>query len=183
MGIELNKDEKRLLLKIARDSIAEFLLNRETKKYDEISLPPALLQKAGAFVTIHKHRELRGCIGRFSKEESLYILVQKVGVLSATRDARFKPVTLEELPLVDFEISVLSPLQRIDSSDEFDPDKHGIYLKKNGRNGTFLPQVARQTRWTKEELLGHCARDKAGLNWDDWKNAELYIYTAQVFGE
>ena len=183
MSIYLNNEEKQLLLKISREGISEYLMNGKIRKYNEISLPPSLLQKAGAFVTYHKKGELRGCIGRFNSDSTLYIIVQKMSISSATRDSRFKPIKLEELPEVNIEISVLSPLHQIYSEDEFDPDQHGIYIKKDGRCGTYLPQVAKKTRWTKEELLGHCARDKAGLQWNDWKDAELFIFTAQVFRE
>jgi MEMO1 family protein len=81
------------------------------------------------------------------------------------------------------EISVLTPMRKIRSIDEFELGKHGIYMKKGNRAGTFLPQVAQETRWTKEEFLGHCAQDKAGIGWDGWKDAELYVYEALVFGE
>ena len=183
MYISLNSEEKKQLLKITRESISEYLTNGKIPKYEDSSFSPALLQKAGAFVTLHKKGDLRGCIGRFGSEEPLYSIVQRIGISSATKDHRFSVLQPEELPEVDIEISVLSPLKMIQSPDEFDPDKHGIYLKMEGRSGTFLPQVAKQTGWTKEELLGRCARDKAGLNWDDWKNAELFIYTAQIFSE
>jgi hypothetical protein len=81
------------------------------------------------------------------------------------------------------EISVLTPMRKIDSIDEFQLGKHGIYIRKGGRSGTFLPQVAQETGWTKEEFLGHCAQDKAGIGWDGWKDADLYVYEALVFGE
>lgn len=183
MEINLNTREKRLLLKIARDSISEFLIHGKIKYYSESSLPPSLLQTAGAFVTLHRKGKLRGCIGRFNSEDPLFRIVQKMAISSATRDHRFKPFSPEEIPEMLIEISVLSPLKKINSTDEFNPDIHGIYMEKEGKTGTYLPQVAKQTRWTKEELLGHCARDKAGLNWDDWRKAKLCIYTAEVFGE
>ena len=84
---------------------------------------------------------------------------------------------------IDIEISVLSPLRKIQSIDEFQLGQHGIYIIKGEHRGTFLPQVAEETGWTKEEFLGHCARDKAGLAWNGWKDAELYVYEAIVFGE
>ena len=84
---------------------------------------------------------------------------------------------------IKIEISVLTPLKRINSPDEIILGKHGIYMKKGYNSGTFLPQVANSTGWTKEEFLGHCSRDKAGMGWDGWKTAELYTYEAIVFGE
>ena len=72
-------------------------------------------------------------------------------------------------------------MRRIRSIDEFYPARHGIYIRRGHRSGTFLPQVAQETQWTKEELLGHCAQDKAGIGWDGWRDAELYVYEAIVF--
>jgi MEMO1 family protein len=81
------------------------------------------------------------------------------------------------------EISVLTPMKKIHSIDEIEMGKDGIYIKKGSKSGTFLPQVAKETGWSKEEFLGHCAEDKAGIGWDGWKDAELYTYEAVVFGE
>lgn len=87
------------------------------------------------------------------------------------------------MPEISIEISVLTPLKRINDISEFDYGKQGIFIRKGRRSGTFLPQVAKETHWTKEEFLGHCARDKAGIGWDGWKDAELYTYEAILFGE
>ena len=91
------------------------------------------------------------------------------------------PVTSDELADIDIEISVLSPMRRIQSIDELQLHRHGIYIKKGYRSGTFLPQVADEVNWTKEEFLGPCAQDKAGIGWDGWRDAELYVYEAIVF--
>jgi hypothetical protein len=106
-----------------------------------------------------------------------------MAISAATQDYRFSKVQPGELSQLKIEISVLTPLKRIKSADEFILGKHGIYLKKGGASGTFLPQVATQTGWNKDEFLGHCSQDKAGLAWNDWKTAELYTYEALVFGE
>ncbi|NTV83496.1 MAG: AMMECR1 domain-containing protein, partial [Bacteroidales bacterium] len=100
-----------------------------------------------------------------------------------TQDSRFLPVTEEEFDEIDLEISVLTPLKRIYSIDEFQLGRHGIYMKKGYASGTFLPQVAHETGWNTEEFLGHCAQDKAHIGWNGWKDAELYVYEAYVFGE
>lgn len=100
---------------------------------------------------------------------------------AAFEDPRFTPLREEELDDVQIEISVLTPLKRIHSIDEFQYGKQGIYMRKGWRSGTFLPQVADEVNWTKEEFLGHCAQDKAGIGWDGWKTAELYTYEAIVF--
>jgi uncharacterized protein (TIGR00296 family) len=100
---------------------------------------------------------------------------------SATRDTRFYPVRKEEFNDIKIEISVLTPLKKINDISEIELGKHGIYIKKGYYSGTFLPQVATKTGWTLEEFLGHCARDKAHIGWDGWKDAEIYTYEAIVF--
>ena len=102
---------------------------------------------------------------------------------AASRDHRFVPVEATELEYIDIEISVLTPLQKISSIEEFQLGKHGIYMVKDGRSGTYLPQVGSGSEWSKEEFLGHCAREKARIGWDGWKEADLYVYEAIVFGE
>ena len=106
-----------------------------------------------------------------------------MAISSSTKDYRFSSVEKEELSKIEIEISVLSPLKLIKSIDEIELGKHGIYIKKGFSSGTFLPQVAKETGWTKQQFLGHCAQDKAGVGWDGWKDAEIYIYTADVFSE
>ncbi|MCK4749419.1 MAG: AMMECR1 family protein, partial [Bacteroidales bacterium] len=102
---------------------------------------------------------------------------------AALRDQRFAPVEVSELVYIDIEISVLTPLSKITSIDEFQIGQHGIYMTKDDKSGTFLPQVAEQTGWSAEEFLGHCAREKAGIGWEGWKDADLFVYEAIVFGE
>ena len=142
-----------------------------------------MLAPSGAFVTLTIDGKLRGCIGRFDADQPLYKMVQEMAVSAATRDYRFSRLTKKELGQAHIEISVLTPMKKILSPDEIVLGKHGIYVKKGSRGGTFLPQVASQTNWTVEEFLGHCARDKAGIGWDGWKDADLYTYEAYVFGE
>ena len=98
-------------------------------------------------------------------------------ISAAFRDPRFSPLLESELPDVTIEISVLTPLRKITSIDEFQFGKQGIYMEKGGRSGTFLPQVALETGWTKEEFLGRCARDKAGIGWGGWRDANLFTYS------
>jgi len=139
--------------------------------------------QTGAFVSLKKKGKLRGCIGTFKPDAPLYNLIQTMTIASATEDTRFLPVQANELKDIDIEISVLTPMKRINDVSKIVLGKHGIYIKKDGRSGTFLPQVATETGWTLEEFLGHCARDKAGIGWDGWKNAEVYTYEAIVFKE
>ncbi len=180
----LTREDKINLLKIARQTLEEKIKHGRLPEIDTSGFSKTLLEPAGAFVTLHTAGgQLRGCIGRFQPDEPLYLVVRDMAVAAALQDYRFPPVTPGEVDDLDIEISVLTPLKRIHSIDEFKLGRDGIYMVKGGRSGTFLPQVADETRWNKEEFLGHCARDKAGIGWDGWKNAELYTYRAIVFSE
>ncbi|HYW97235.1 MAG TPA: AmmeMemoRadiSam system protein B [Bacteroidales bacterium] len=179
----LTNSEKIHLLKIARESLEHYLRTGRFLDYDENVLPDVFLEHRGAFVTLHKGRALRGCIGRFLPNEPLYKVVQQMAVAAAIKDQRFKPVVYGELNQISIEISVLSPLKEINSADDIILGKDGILIRKGNVSGTYLPQVATETGWSKEEFLGHCSRDKAGLGWDGWKDAELFVYTADIFSE
>ena len=179
----LNDNEKRELLGIARQTLESFIRTQKKPKIEVSTVSEILRTPCGAFVTLHKRGDLRGCIGRFDATDPLYEVVQEMAIASSTQDYRFSPVEAGELNVIDIEISVLTPMQKVTSADDVVLGKHGIYIKKGNRAGTFLPQVAAETGWTKEEFLGHCSQDKAGLGWDGWKTAELFVYEAIVFGE
>jgi len=134
----------------------------------------------GAFVTLKINGALRGCIGRFFSSEPLYNVVQASSISSAVEDPRFSPLTKEEYKKTDIEITILGPLKKINNISEIVLGKHGIYIKKGFNSGTMLPQVAIENRWTVEEFLGYTSRDKAGLGWDGWKDAEIFIYEGVV---
>ena len=175
----LSDDEKKTLKGIAFQSIKDSL---DGKPIAQQTIRSSILNsKCGAFVSLHKYGRLRGCIGHFGEDYPLHEIVAKMAYAAAFEDPRFMPVTSDELADIDIEISVLTPMRRIQSIDEFQLHHHGIYIKKGFRSGTFLPQVADEVNWTKEEFLGHCAQDKAGIGWDGWRNAELYVYEAIVF--
>ena len=137
----------------------------------------------GVFVTLNLDGRLRGCIGRFTASTSLWSTIREMALSAAFDDPRFPALSRKEAPQVEIEVSVLSPLKRIASLDEFKLGRDGIYMIKGYNHGTFLPQVATETGWTTEEFLGHCARDKAGIGWFGWKDAELYTYQAEVVKE
>ena len=179
----LTPADKKELLRIARQTIESYLTDRKIPKVDESKLSEGLKVHSGAFVTLNKNSSLRGCIGRFTADEPLYIVVQQMAIAAATQDYRFPAVEPKELKNIDIEISVLTPLKKISSIDEIKLGRDGIYIIKGNRSGTFLPQVADETGWTKTEFLGHCARDKAGIGWDGWKDADIYTYQAIVFSE
>ena len=180
-NFSLNDEEKRMLKDIALTSIKDSLDGKRIAQPILNSQFSILNSKCGAFVSLHKQGRLRGCIGHFGEDVPLHEIVAEMARAAAFEDPRFMPVTREELDDIDIEISVLTPMRRIESLDEFQLHKHGIYIKKGHHRGTFLPQVADEVNWTKEEFVGHCAQDKAGIGWDGWKDAELYIYEAIVF--
>ncbi|MFI5175132.1 MAG: AmmeMemoRadiSam system protein B [Terriglobia bacterium] len=182
-GFGLTDQDKRNLLGIARAALEQHVRDRRAPEMDSPAVSETLKRKSGAFVTLKKNDQLRGCLGRFEASEPLYKVVHDMAIASATADPRFTPVGPGELNKLEIEISVLTPLRRIHSIDEIEMGKHGIYLRKGLKTGTFLPQVATDTHWTKEEFLGHCAQDKAGLGWNGWRDAEIYTYEAIVFSE
>ena len=179
-GFSLTEEDKQTLKGIALRSIQSAL---EGKLSPDTIAPASrvLSEKCGAFVSLHKHGRLRGCIGHFGEDVPLYQIVAVMARAAAFEDPRFDPVRSKELDDIDIEISVLTPMRRIHSLDEFQLHRHGIYIRKGTYSGTYLPQVADEVNWTKEEFVSHCSRDKAGLGWDGWRDAELYVYEAIVF--
>jgi AmmeMemoRadiSam system protein A len=107
-------------------------------------------------------------------------LVRESAISSAFEDPRFSPLTKEEYEKTEIEITVLGPLKKINDISEIVLGKHGIYIKSGVRSGTMLPQVATENNWTVEEFLGYTARDKAGIGWTGWKDAEIFIYEGVV---
>lgn len=183
LDFSLGEEDKKTLLNLARQTITSYIINGKIPEVNAEKFSPSLKTQSGVFVTLTRDHHLRGCIGHFEADYPLWQIIQKMAVAAATRDYRFEKVNSDEIKKLRIEISVLTPLRRIKSADEFILGKQGIYIKKGNSSGTFLPEVAKQTGWTKDEFLGHCAQDKAGLGWDEWKSAELYTYEALVFSE
>jgi hypothetical protein len=179
----LNDIQRKKLLTIARDSIESYLKKGKTLEVSEND--PVLLKEFGCFVTLREKDELRGCIGQMTGRKPLYLNVRDLAVESAVNDPRFPEMTLPELKDIDIEISVLSPLERAGSIDDIQIPKHGVLVKNGYNSGVFLPQVAVETGWSKEEFLSQLCSQKAGLKPDAWKdkNTELYIFSAEVFSE
>lgn len=181
----MDKQAKKILLDIARKSIVAAITG-------EIKPPffcdhPDLLGKQGVFVTLKTHEHLRGCIGRFVSDIPLYQMVSELAISSATEDPRFEfnRIKPQELNQLKIEISVLSPLMPIKNPLDFELGKHGIFIKKGFRVGCFLPQVATETGWSKEEFLSYCCSSKAGLPANAWKNkdVEIAIFTTEIIEE
>lgn len=181
--VMFNKQEQKRLLEIARSSIESYL--KEGKRLEITETEPALLKEMGAFVTLHKKGQLRGCIGNLIGKGPLYLTVRDMAIEAATSDPRFPQVTLDELADIDIEISALSPMQRTDNPENIRLGIDGVLVRKGFRSGVFLPQVALETGWSKEEFLSNLCSHKAGLSFDAWKDkdTEVYTFTAEVFSE
>jgi len=181
----MDKAAEKRLLEIARQVVEAAVKGEPIPKFKETH--PDLQGHQGAFVTLKNHGRLRGCIGCFTADKPLYEVVRDMAMASAVQDPRFTydrimPYELED---IDIEISVLSPLEKTDDPLSIELGKHGIYIRQGMRTGCFLPQVATETGWTKEQFLSQCCAGKAGLSPDAWKdpNTEVYTFTAHVFGE
>jgi len=179
----LKKEQKNILLKLARDTIEKYITQGIILKYE--NKDPVLSEKCGAFVTIHNKGQLRGCIGMIEGVQELYKTIIEMAIESSTGDPRFSSVPPDELNEIDIEISVLTPPKKIRSIDEIQIGKHGVIIKKGLRSGVFLPQVATETGWDKKTFLEQLCMGKAGLPKDAYldKDTDIYIFEAEVFGE
>ena len=179
----LTRQQKKLLLEIARKTLEEYLSGKKLSplKIDD----PVLKEKRGVFVTLKKHGNLRGCIGYIMPVLPLFEAVRKMAIESATNDPRFPPVTFEELKDIEIEISVLTVPKQVKSADEIVLGRDGVIVERGFHKGVFLPQVATETGWSKEEFLSNLCAHKAGLPPDAWKDPEtkLYTFQAEVFSE
>ena len=177
---ELDSLDKISLLRLARRSIEQYLTS-ETLPLPR-NLTHLMNSKRGAFVTIKKHGELRGCIGSMVENLPLNNVVGKMALQAAFNDNRFHPLEISELSQVELEISVLTPLVKINNPDEIVLGRDGVVLKKENKQAVFLPQVATEQGWNKEQFLTQLCY-KAGLNATDWKTATLLTFRAEVFSE
>lgn len=176
--------QKQALLGVARKVVEAAVRGEAVSEYE--SKDPLFNEKRGCFVTLHNKGALRGCIGQFEAAQSLVKTVRDMA-LAATRDGRFaaNPVRAGELSSIDIEISVLSPLELTDDPLSLELGRDGIYIKRGWASGCFLPQVATETGWSKEQFLSECCAGKAGLGGDAWRESdtEVYLFQAEIFGE
>ncbi len=179
----LNDQQRKELLRLARNSIALYLEEGEVleREFED----QVLREVMGVFVTLQRNHQLRGCIGNIVGTKPLYLGVRDMAIAAACADFRFKAVTKDELKDIHIEISVLSPLNKIRDPDKIILGKHGVLVRDKSRSGVYLPQVATETGWSKEEFLNSLCGNKAGMKPDAWKTGEcdIYIFTAEVFGE
>jgi len=177
----LNIDQQRFLLALARDAIRYHF---ETGKPPPVAVEEGVLkEKRGAFVTLKREGQLRGCIGYPLPHDPLYLTVMEAAVMAATQDHRFPTVTLDELPDVRIEISVLTLPRRIETADEITVGEHGIIVTQGLNRGLLLPQVPVEWDWDRETFLRHGCL-KAGLEENAWmEGAEIQVFSAQIFSE
>jgi len=186
MSLELlDKRQRKELLAIAGQTVESYVREGKILKF-EIK-DERLQKKEGAFVTLHKDGELRGCIGQIiPTDKPLWEVVRDMAIAACSEDYRFNPVAENELNKLDYEISVLSAPEKIDNWQDIKLGEHGVIVKKGGRSGIFLPQVATETDWSLEEFLSQLCSQKAGLDPDCYKNdpsVKLKTFTAQVFSK
>jgi hypothetical protein len=180
ISLGLTEEEKKVLHQIARAAI-ERRLGRE--KLPEVEISGEHLQEnRGAFVSLHKRGQLRGCIGTIQPAKPLHRVVEDMASAAAFDDSRFNPLSLEEMKDVELEISVLTPLERVTEIDDIEVGKHGLYIKKGFYSGLLLPQVATDYNWSRQTFLEETCR-KAGLPRNAWKEkgTELFMFSAEVF--
>jgi len=180
--MELSTDDKKELLRIARNSVEAALKSKPPPQLGSTS--EALNELCGAFVTLHLLGELRGCIGYIEPRFALRETVEEVAQKAAMEDPRFPPLTPEEFERVEIEISVLSPLRRVSDVSEIVVGTHGLVIDAGYTRGLLLPQVATEWGWGREQFLSQTCR-KAGLQADAWKQKKVTIYsfTSAVFSE
>lgn len=178
----LNDEEKKHLLNIARSTLESYL---KEKKVSKITVESKnLKEKRGAFVTLKKKGQLRGCVGRIVADIPLYEVISKVAIDSALNDSRFPPVNYEELEDIEIEISVLTPFVKVENLEEIEVGKHGLMIKKGFYSGLLLPQVPLEWGWDKKTFLEHTCM-KANLPANAYKDKSIIIYrfSAIVFNE
>jgi AmmeMemoRadiSam system protein A len=181
MATRLLAAERRQLLKIAREAVCARVSGKHLPVVTTDK--PALLEQAGCFVTIKQGGNLRGCIGTFSPDKPIWQQVQEMAAAAASKDPRFYPMRASDLDSFSLEISVLSPLTKIDSVGDIIVGTHGLYLEKNFSRGVLLPQVAVEQGWSRDTFLAQTCI-KAGLSATDWQEgADIYVFSAQVFAE
>jgi AmmeMemoRadiSam system protein A len=176
----IHADDQLLVLSVARQAL-EARVARVGAPDVQCAGPFAL--RCGAFVSIHRGDDLRGCLGRLTADWPLGRTIVHLGGAVADRDPRFPPVMPSELPLLHIEISLLTPERPIASADEIEVGRHGLIVEHGCARGLLLPQVAAEYAWDRETFLDHTCM-KAGLPRDAWKNgARIHVFEAHVFSE
>jgi AmmeMemoRadiSam system protein A len=174
---KVDRDE---LLRVAREAIVSHVTGAAPPR---AGATDAQETAGGDVMTIHVDRTLRGCIGNLSAGQPLARVVGECAVAACSADPRFEPVTADDLPALDVEISLLGPMEPIASPDEIEIGRHGLVVEQGWRRGLLLPQVATEWKWDRQTFLAHTCH-KAGLARDAWKrDVRMVRFEADVFGE
>jgi AmmeMemoRadiSam system protein A len=181
-NMNLSAADKKLLLQMARASIEAHLLDKPLPALKEV--PRSLCEPRGAFVSLHRKGQLRGCIGYLEAVKPLGQTVREMAASAAFHDPRFRPLGKEELADLEVEISVLSPMQLVKNIDDIQVGTHGLYIVQGMCRGLLLPQVATEYKWDRLTFLGQTCC-KAGLPTNAWKepDTKIYLFTAEIFGD
>jgi AmmeMemoRadiSam system protein A len=175
-----SEHDRRMLLRLAREAIGAHVGVAAAHVPGTSDL---LAQPSGAFVSVHKQGDLRGCIGHIEPIEPLGRVIPRCAVAACSTDPRFPPVTASELEQIDIEISLLGPLEPIAGPHDVEVGRHGLVVEMGWQRGLLLPQVATEWNWDAETFLAHTCH-KAGLPRDAWqKGAKMWRFEAEVFGE
>lgn len=179
----LTSEQKKILLNIAKETITSYVKNGKIPKFQITD--KRLTWPEGAFVTLTKNGQLRGCIGQIIGTGELWRTIQDMAIAAATEDYRFTPVQAKELSELNYEVSVLSTLEKITDWQTIKLGQNGVVIKQGSHTGVFLPEVATETKWSLEEFLSHLCSDKAELKSDCYKDqkTEISIFTTQSFEE
>jgi len=179
----LSQESRSALLSLAKRALESFLNHHPVVFPNVIDLPSELAQLGAVFVTLRDGHSLRGCVGNLEWALPLAHEVMNTAIASASEDPRFGPLTQEELPGLLIEISVLSPLRRVQNADEIKTGEHGVMVVRGHHKGLFLPQVWKETDWDKTRFLNELCESKAGLPAPAWKDplTELYIFDVESF--
>jgi AmmeMemoRadiSam system protein A len=181
-SMDISTADQELLFRVARESIKAHFKGEKSVLPQVTS--PILNTSSGVFVTLHRHGQLRGCIGYLEACKPLLASVQEMAVAAAFGDPRFPPLREDELADLDIEISVLSPMHQIKNIDEIQVGRDGIYIERGGHRGLLLPQVATEYGWDRLTLLKQTCT-KAGLPQNAWEDpaSRIFIFSAKILHE
>jgi len=175
----LTQEEKKELLQLVHSTIELYVRENKIPEYQTENIK--FIEKKGAFVTLKKQGQLRGCIGFIEPLLPLYQCIMQTAVYAACRDTRFPPVSQDELGELEVEISILSPLRKISNPKLVTIGKHGLIIAKDGKKGLLLPQVPVENHWDQQTFLERTCI-KAGLPKDAWKaGADIFVFEAIIF--
>jgi len=178
--LALSSNNKDTLLRLSRESIASYFTGQASLfRTDD----PELLQKAGCFITLRRQGLVRGCIGTFDSDISLYQNAERMSRAAAFQDRRFSPLLREELSQIRISVSVMTEPKRVEDFNSLELGRHGVIVKHGKRSGTLLPDVALEQGWNLQQYVLFCAREKAGLKPAEIAQAEIHAYEVIKFSE